>query len=60
MSANGLSSRCLRAQPRHRPLVGGEAGQVEAAEPLDGDDRAGEQRPDDAGERIGGRRQQPQ
>ena len=45
ISANGLSSRCLRARRRgHRRLVVGAAGQVEAADALHRDDRAAEQR----------------
>ena len=42
MTAKGLLLAVLaRAQRRHRLLVGRPAGQVEAAEPLDGEDRAG-------------------
>ena len=41
ISANGLSSRCLRARSRATAsLVVGAAGEVEAAEALDRDDRA--------------------
>ena len=41
ITANGLSSRCLRARSRATAvLVGGVAGEVVAAEPLDGEDRA--------------------
>ena len=45
ISANGLSSRCLRARSaRDRSLVVRAAGEVEAAEALDRDDRAVAQR----------------
>ena len=42
-----------RAQLRHRVLVLGQAGEVEAAEPLDGDDRALPERPRCRLDRIG-------
>ena len=46
ISANGLSSRCLRARSRATASsFGGVAGEVVAAEALDGDDRAVAQRP---------------
>ena len=45
ISANGLSSRCLRARSAATArLVVGAAGEVEAADALDGDDRAVAQR----------------
>ena len=44
MSANGFSSRCLRARSRATARrVAGAAGQVVAAEALDGHDRPGAQ-----------------
>ena len=46
ISANGLSSRCLRARSAATaPLVVGPAGEMEAADALDGDDPPVAQRP---------------
>ena len=47
------------AQGRHGPLVGGDAGQVIAADPLDRDDRPGEERRGRRGQRVAARARGP-